>query len=603
MESGTFNLKSFNQTGTGSVSLGADILADDKLSFSSLVTLTKSVTLTGKGGISFGGGITLTASGVALILDAGANSLSLPSLGSTNPILESINVTAGSLYLAGDLVTNSFLAISCPVTISASSTTIKGGNGLNVGAVSLKDNTQSTSLTLDAGVGDLTISKIGNLDAALASLNLLGNNLNLNGDIYTKGNISFEKPVKIGATVMLQGASITLGSNVTASGGVTIDNSGNLYILSDAFTVHGAFKQTGIGPVSLGASISADEILSFSSSLTLTKSTALTGKGGISFGGGITLTAPNVALILDAGENSLSLPSLGSTNPILESINVTAGSLNLAGDLFTNAAINIPSSITLSGTSSRISSSSGGVTINGIVTLKDSSQVTSLSLDAEGGDLTISKIGNSDAALANLTLLGNNLNLNGDIYTKGDISFEKPIKIGTTVNLQGASINLGDLSASGANGLTLTSSGAVSLATLGTTDHNLGTVNINSASSLTLKGDLYSLSTVTLSGVSIKLGSNVTAFGDVTIKQTGSGPVFFEGVIHTQGSIAFGGALTVTADTILQGNKEITITGAITPGSGNPALTLDAGSNNPLTVNFAENSSNFFGLLTIKAST
>ncbi|TVS07509.1 MAG: filamentous hemagglutinin N-terminal domain-containing protein, partial [Phycisphaerales bacterium] len=221
------------------------------------------------------------------------------------------------------------------------------------------------SLTLNAGSGSLTVSGSITGDGAAASASGLTavtitnagttsiQGVEISGALTTSNRLTGAfttngQDIEVGSLNM-QGQAMDFAGIEASSGGVSIDNSGQL-TLSGSVDADGAFAQTnssgsGLSAVSLNGDIDANGI-SFASDVTLGGTGGRTlsfGTGGMSIGFGLDVNGRNLDLV---GNGTLSigieiLDGAGSNNAVvsirpngvLDNINVgslTVGALNMS---------------------------------------------------------------------------------------------------------------------------------------------------------------------------------------------------------------------------------------------------------------------------------
>ena len=221
------------------------------------------------------------------------------------------------------------------------------------------------SLTLNAGSGSLTVSGSITGDGAGAAASGLTavtitnagttsiQGVDISGALTTSNRLtgSFDtngQNIEVGSLNM-QGQAMSFAGIEASSGGVAIDNSGQL-TLSGNVDADGAFAQTnsagsGLSAVSLNGDIDADGI-SFASDVTLGGAGGRTlsfGTGGLSIGFGLDVNGRNLDLvgngtlsigieILDGAGTNNAVVSI-RPNSVLDNINVgslTVGALNMS---------------------------------------------------------------------------------------------------------------------------------------------------------------------------------------------------------------------------------------------------------------------------------
>ncbi|MBX9923012.1 MAG: filamentous hemagglutinin N-terminal domain-containing protein [Rhabdochlamydiaceae bacterium] len=546
--------------------------AGKSISFTDSLILGGTSKLTASDGITIGAQISSNGSpNYDLTLDAGSSPISIG--GGISNIHSFTIKNAGSVSLFDIGTIGGPISITSPTVTKAPGTiNSQGGDVTFSGTILPRDN--------DIG-GSLVIYAVG-------AINLQG----LGDSTHYFGDIS------------LTGSAITLGSNINASGTVAIANTSLLMIPTGTMTV-GGFTQTGTGTVSLATSIVSTGLISFEGALTIIGATTLQGSKGISIPSSITPNSVDCNLTLNAGSNPMTIKSLGSTAMPFGALSITASMLDLGGDVYSSSSIKIDSPITIS-TSTKITSADAiGLTLTKPVTVAAGSLAPTLTLNAtSSGPIDVNSLGSDEAPLGAISLIGNHVYLSGDIASSASVGISGPVTILAPVTLTGdRGISLDQDLVSGADPFDLgliASNGTVSIKNLGTDLVPLGSIAIASTGSIET-GNLISAGNITITNtglLTISSGS-VSLSGNFT--QNGTGAVSLGTSIETQGSISFTGALTITADTTLQGFTGITITSSISPQSNTPNLILDAGTT-PLTVTFLSSETNSFGSVTVSAS-
>lgn len=359
----------FNQNGTGSVALSADITTtNDDVSFTGFVTLESPVTFeVGTATISFAGlaagnnPLTLTAGEINFTGGAnsvtGSNALVLqPTLpnqnielggtGTTSALdltvaeIEALadgfsSITIGREDGSGDVSVTGNVTFQDPLTLQTQTgTIIIDGNLAGVGDSSITLN--SPAINLGAGVttageditlvGNVLLTGTANLATGLGGGNILfggtidgTQNLAINAGT---GNVEFSAALGSSqglANLAIAAGNVTFDSTLqTTNGGtVAIANTGTLEI-NDNFTLDGAFSQTGTGLVALAGDIATtNDNISFTGPVTLnspvTLSTGL-GIGNVTFANTVDGTQD---LTINAGTGNVEFSApLGSTQPL-----------------------------------------------------------------------------------------------------------------------------------------------------------------------------------------------------------------------------------------------------------------------------------------------
>jgi molybdopterin-binding protein len=576
---------SFSQKGPGNVSLSAEINTTGLISFSGPLTVSGTVSLEGAGGIIASGGIT-PSSAPNLILNAGANALQATFNSTESNPFGSLSITAGSFTLGGGLYSTNAIEINAPITISSNATISSSAGGITLSeAVNGSSSTQYFDLSLIAQSGTISLQSLGRT-GPLGNVTISGGLVDLAANIISIGLLEITGPITISPSLTLQGnAGVTLNSNLIpdglnsdltvasyTTGSISVQNLGTISAPLGSITLSNIASTEVAGPISCGNLYSSGNI--DLSGTTIGLGSTLSAEGIISINNTALLTISSGISIAAAG---FSQTGLGAVS-LNENIDIS-GAISFTGP------ITIESSVALIGSSIALGTVSANSSLNFSLT-STSGAITASSLGIDGfplNDVTIHNVGSLTVPLLYLT--GNfsqtgsgAVSLNSDIDIPGTISFEGPITIGSRVSLQGSTIDLASLSAS-ATGLDLnltSTSGAVSVISLGESGTALQNVTIHNATVLTMPS-------LNIEG---------------SFSQTGA-PVSLLANVYAGGSISFEGALTVAGNAILNGKEGITIS-SIT-ASGTPNLTLNAGLY-PLSATFVSSEVQPFGPLSVTAS-
>ncbi|HRQ72648.1 MAG TPA: hypothetical protein PLU35_06440, partial [Phycisphaerales bacterium] len=484
--------------------------------------------------------------------------------------------------LGGNIITNSHaVAFNGPVTLvgNRSITTANSGSGANVTFASTLNGTTDSaqSLTINAGtVGDvtftgavggttrpgaITITNARNVTAsaafrALSFAQAAGQSATtFSGILDTTGPAGFS----------FTGSALTFSDDATISGGgsLTVANSGLFTIAAGApVSASGGLSQTGAGPVSIGANITAAGApISFAGPVTFAQPVELLG-GSITFlnsaaagSRAITLTADEIDFL--GGANSFSGSSTLLLRPTAATVSIDigspaagAGTLDLS-DTDLAALADGFSAITIGRADGQHAIVVGSATFRDPTTIRTPA----------GGSITIAGTltGTGNASFL-LDGSGATTFLNAPIVTDGDnVTIDDAVIVGA-----GASIDTG--AGPGNVLITGTVDGANALPiTAGT-----GTVTLQQS-----VGSTTPLASVAFSGSAISLPSVRT-----TGPQTYTGATTLNGDLTslTAGAITINGPLTLAASVALTtagaSGDDLTVTGTT---DGAHALTVNAG--------------------------
>ncbi|MCL1468551.1 filamentous hemagglutinin N-terminal domain-containing protein, partial [Argonema galeatum] len=540
----TFNLDgAFNQTGTGAVSLAANITTtDDDINFTAPVTLTGNVTFNpGTAKISFGS-----------TLAAGNNPLTL---------------RAGEIDFNGAVTGNNILVLE---TATAEQD------------ITLGDSTNTAAL-------DLNAAELANIQDGFSFITI--GRTDGSGTITLNGNSTFNNPVKIQSPTglgsingtgnitgsgdalitLLANQNITTG-NITAPAGITItSNSGDINTSAGTLDSSSITDNGGGGAISLSApnSITASNI----------------NASGTTSGGSIDLTSNIINLV--GGKDSISSKNGTLTlQPFTASQNLEMVPTNIApfqdgfksitiGKSDGSGIITVPNPITFNDPTI-IQSPQGSIALNGQITGTDNASITlnaaTINLNAGittanqnivingnailGNDVTISTGTDAGDISFSGTVDGNQL-LTADAGT-GNVTFEGAI--GNTNPLSGLNINGQNVNVNSttkvAGNIDINSTGTLNLNNTVTTTNN-GSVTLTNTQDLTLKADNFIL--------------------DGAFTQDGTGSVSISGNLSTTNDdIKFSAPVTLIGNTTFNPGTA-TISFGSTLAADNYPLNLKAG--------------------------
>jgi len=485
--------------------------------------------------------------------------------------------------LGGNIVTNSrTVAFNGPVTLvgNRSITTANSGSGANITFASTLDGTADAAqnLTINAGTagdiafagavggatrpGAIAITNARNVTAsaafrALSFAQAAGQTATtFNGILDTSGAAGFA----------FTGAALTFNDDVTTSGGgaITVANSGLFTIAAGApVNASGGLSQSGSGPVSIGANITASGApISFAGPVTFAQPVELLG-GSITFlnsaaAGSLALTLTADEIDLLGGVNSFSGSSSLLLRPTAVGVSIDigsptggAGTLDLS-DTDLAALADGFSAITIGRADGQHTIVIGSATFRDPTTIRTPS----------GGSITVAGA-LTGAGNASFLLDGSGATtfLNAPIVTDGD------------------NITIDDTVIVGAGALIDTGAGPGNVLITGTVDGANALPITAGAGAVTLQqavGSTTPLASVAFSGSSINLPSVRT-----TGPQTYTGPTTLNGDLTTltAGAITIDGPLTLAASVALTtagaSGDDLTVTGTT---DGTHGLTVNAGS-------------------------
>lgn len=493
--------------------------------------------------------ITLTKATSATIFDSAALTLSGTTTGGDLAVTESGgNVTIGNATVAGNLTVNDTAATSTismasgaaasatgSVALSATkSVTFNGSGAISVDATKLAPtatisgsgnvtlagalNAAVTTLSATTTGGDLTVGAVGNTTTSL-TLNASGNLTTGTIDVSNAGAAHLTgKTVTTGATIKAKDLWVTTNSGTATLGTITAANSATLSVSG--------------GDLALPAITSPTVTISDTGAITQTGALTASTSASITGGDAITLSSSNVIAslkLVDASTKAVSVTNAGAL--------VLANGTNVAG----------ATTIDTSGSNGNITF---GAAASDVVTL------AGLTLNAGSGT-----VGEGNAALSlttgdiGITAGGVNLNSTNNMF--GKITGTES---GATTIVQSSAMNVGALTVTGANALSLTSNTSI-------TSSGVITAGGTSAFDLTSAGDV-NLNTANMfaGAVSVGAGGKVA---NITIKSGGA--LQLDKVIATTGvTLNSTGAISQTTTGITAPTLSITGIGTdLTTSSAN----------------------------------
>jgi hypothetical protein len=406
--------------------LDGDVTSNASISISSSVSISQATILTGNNGISITGAIFSNSDTPSLTLIAPSGPLEIHDLGTTTAPLGTVSLTGSYITLGGSVTSSASIVLSGAATITRSVALTAAQNiALNQ---DLSRSTDPFNLSLTSTSGTVSVQNLGSSNAPLGNISILGVGSLSPKNLVASGNID------------LSGSAITLDASsiVSASGNITINNTGPLTIPVNTIVLQGNFTQTTENSVSLGSSIETAGAISFKGDLTITSSTVLQGTQGVTISKFILASSSFPDLTLDAGSNPLTVVFEGSESNPFGAISLQGSDLTLQGNLYSNTSIVIYPSITISA-DTVISSMDG---YGGLALLKPvtaSSGTPSLTVYAANALVDVSSLGSDDFPLGDIVLTGSYLTLNGDIVSSASLEINGAITITGDLALLGSS--------------------------------------------------------------------------------------------------------------------------------------------------------------------
>ena len=414
--------------------------------------------------------------------------------------------------------------------------------------------TINADVTLQAS-RDITISSaIDRSGAANSTLYLqAGRHLTINANITgTNGAHSFVFEADSPRSSSNNGTGkLTIGSNVTIT-----SNNGSITLIGAAFDISStASINAGSGAINVAPSrsvamainttannLSNAEIGRFTTSGTITIGTATTGPTGTNTAGS-TISASSITIgetVSVSGSASLTINSGGTTT--------------LSADVSTeDGDITFGDPVTLGATANVVSDSDNDLTDGNITFSSTVNGGHSLTLDANGGTVTVSGAIGGTTRLTNLTASGGAVSLMG-VKTTGFISVTGPETDPASISLAGAyESNDGNIRFAG----TVSLAAAVSVDSDSDEDSTDGTITftstVNGGHSLTLDADTAAVRLSSAVGGTTRLTSLTVSGGQIDLAS-----------VATTGAIDIGGTnIDLNGGSYTSQDGDITFTGSV----------------------------------------
>ncbi len=567
--SGTLTLTGANTySGTSAVSAGTLSVASDSNLGSNGVTLASGATLDITGATTIDNALTLSGAatvntsadatlsgninGAGSLAKTGANTLTLSG---TNSYAGSTTVSAGTLSIASDsnlgsgtltLATGTTLVVTSSSTIDnaialSGNATVQAANSVTLeGVISGAGGLSKT------GAGTLTLSGsngfTGNVAVSAGGLRL-GNGAAIDNNSAVTLSSGTTLTLLTSETIgSLAGAgSVVLGANTLTAGG---DNSSTSY--SGNISGTGGLTKTGAGTLTLSGTNS-------NTGATTVSAGAIDAQNGDALGNASAVSVASGAfLVLSAAE------SIGSL--------AGAGTATLGANTLTTGGNN--ASTTFSGA---ITGSNGLVkTGSGTFTLSNTGNESTLSGGMTISAGTVSVADDDQMADGTLTLNGGTLSLDGPTVFDNNID----LAASSTINSGGNAIASGVISGAG----DLTKTGSLSLQLTNTNTYS-GATFVNAG--YLLANNAYSLGT-TAGATNVASGATLYLSGSFTLAEAlnlaGTGMLGNGAIYAPSGNSTISGLVTLTGNTTLKLDGDLTFSGGITDGASSYSLTKeDAG--------------------------
>ncbi|MBD1926238.1 CHAT domain-containing protein [Trichocoleus sp. FACHB-90] len=617
--SGTFSIAAdikldgeFKQIGAGAVSLGGDITtSNDKISFSSPVTLTRNAKLTtGNNNITFTGAI--AGGGKNLELSAGTGDIALFSATGINKftIQSAKDVYAGAIAstsFAQNAGTGSstFAGINTNGSINITTNTINFGgivtstqnpivltaDTFNLGTLAITGSDvtlapKSSGTTIGLGV----VVNPG-LNFTLAQLaNITANNLIIGNKANTTSiQIGTLELPTIQNLTFISGGTVDVTGTLTkpSPGTLTIDNTGKLTFSAGAsMNLGGGFQQIGTGAVFTASDILAAEGISFNSPVTLTgdvKFDTGVGTGDISFNSPIN-GGKNLELVAGLGNINLKGNAELGIFSITSASNVDTKAISATsitqiagtGKTTFNGELNTAGNINLTGKDFNFNNQVT-TTNNGIFTIDNSDNLSItgvMKLDGAFNQIGAGRVSTS----RNITTSNDNISFNGAVTMpgNGDIAFSAGNGTITFSSTLGANNNNLTLTAdeinftdevSGKKDLLLQpATNGVAIA-LGGSDNSTAALDLTGTELALLQDKFKSITIGANNGNNVNV-LNPVIFQDPVTIQAANGSITVDGAITgiDDASITLNGATTLNAD-IITADQNITINNDVLLGN------------------------------------
>lgn len=546
VSAGTLNVASDSNLGSG----GLTLVAGTTLAVTGATNIDNAITLSGAATVNTTADATLSGNigGAGSLAKAGANSLTLSG---SNSYAGTTTVSAGTLSIASDgnlgsstvtLATGTTLAVTGATTIDnaislSGNATVQAANSVTLsGAISGAGGLAKT------GAGTLTLSGsngfTGNVGLSAGGLTLSGGAAIDDNSAVTAASgttLTLASSETIGS---LAGAgSVALGANTLTTGG---DNTSTSYSGNISGT-GGSITKTGAGTLTLSGTNAYTGATTISAG-------AIDAQNGSAIGDTSALSVASGAfLVLSAAETIGSLAGAGT-------VTLGANTLTTGGN---NTSTSFSGAVT--GSNGMVKTGSGTLTLSN--TGNESTLTGGMTISA--GTVSISD--DDHMAAGTLTLNGGTLSLDGPIVFDNNID----LAASSTINSGGNTIASGVISGAG----NLTKTGSLSLQLTGSNTYtgittvSAGYLLANNANSLgTTAGG-----TTVVSGATLYLSGSFTLAEDLNLAGTG---MLGNGAIYSpSGSSTVSGLVTLTGNTTLNHDGDLTFSGGIIDGAGSYSLT------------------------------
>jgi len=410
--------------------------------------------------VSISGG-TITFSGNYNVIYSGGSSsagLELTGSGLTDV---TIDVGAGStVSLTSNLTVNGTLTLSSGTLVIGNNTLTFGVNGnLAAGGSGNISIGASGNIVVNASAGlsgTLTFSGSGNVMTNLTVNVGTGNSVQIDGSVTVDGTLQ----IAGGATLNINGASLTIDGDISGSGSLSGNGSANLTInASGGITADLNFAAGGQTVNNLTVNVGSGNSVELATDLTV--------NGTLNISGGSQLDITGVELTIGGdltGSGSLSVDAgtdiiVDASGSLSSGISLTGGS-GTVGNITINVGagndVELDANLTVDGT---LTIQSGNLVLNGFdLTLNGDINISAGgAIDADAGsDITID-VNAAPSTGISFTSTGNAVgNLNIDITSGGSIDINSDVTVEGALSFSGSgSIDIGN------NNLTIGASGSI----------------------------------------------------------------------------------------------------------------------------------------------
>ncbi|MDF9832736.1 filamentous hemagglutinin family protein [Ereboglobus sp. PH5-5] len=506
---------------TISITGGFTVNTGVNLGFRASSTLAYNINGAGRD-VILGAAVDLTMAGGNTLSITNANNLTLASV-ITNDAQS--HTAANNLTVTGTLQT---LNASQNISLSATSVSLASTSEIN--------STGTTAIT-----GALDMASGAKIDASVMTVDALGGNIAIAGEVLT-----------------INGGTFTNAGTIAASGSINNLGSGDFtFIGNQAMTVGGMINATSGGNVNITVS---------AGTLSVASTGTVNGRN-INISGGLNV-ASGAALTTPYGSGNITIDGLNRDVAIATAIDMGSGTFtlsnarNLALDtLITNDAQNHTATggITVTGTLQTLNADQN-ISLSGTsVSLASTSEINSTGTTAITGALDMASGALIDADLVTVDALGGNIAIGGEVSTFTGGTFFNAANIAVTGTVTGASGNFvftGNQAMSVGGVIDAGSGGSISLAS------TTGTVSV--ASTGTINSSNINIS----GGLNVASGAALTSpfgNGNITIDALNRDVAIATGLTLGSGSLAISNARDLALDTVITDDAQAyTATGGIT---------------------------------------